>query len=146
MNTIVVRTMESCDVEAIIAMARNDSGFSNPESGKEGFWEYGVLKNWVEHQGDDVLLVAEYDGQLAGFVLTMFHKPTGKASWENQFVLDTYRGKGIASALWDEMESRLKKAGATFIAFLVKSDNPYIHFYQTKCGDGVKCQWLLKEL
>lgn len=122
-----VRQMCIEDIPAVLQMSQGVDGFQVSEEA-EGFWSKEQLERWV--QGDDVLLVAEIEGRIIGFVLTTHHKPTGKVTWENQLVLPEFRGQGIARALTYEMERRLKENGATYIHFLVKLTNDHIGHYK----------------
>ena len=129
------------DVPTVLQTAQEVDGFKISE--EIGFWSKEQLELWVK--GDDILLVAEAEGKIVGFVLTAHHKPTGKVTLENQLVLPEFRGKGVARALMDEMERRLKEKGATYIHFLVKDTNTYFNHYKKIGYDtGHKFVWFGK--
>ena len=137
-----IRQMCLEDVPEVLKISQEVDGFKVSEEA-EGFWSKEQLERWVE--GDDVLLVAELEGKIVGFVLTTHHKPTGKVMWENQLVLPEFRGRGVASALTNEMEKRLKEGGATYIHFLVKDTNQHLDHYKRIGYDaGHKFVWFGK--
>lgn len=122
-----IRDVSLTDIPEVLKIAKDVDGFKVSEE-REGFWSQEQLERWV--QSDDVLLVAELDGRIVGFVLTAHHRPTGKVTWENQLVLPEFRGQGIARALTDVMEKRLKENGATYIHFLTKESNEFLGHYK----------------
>ena len=83
------------------------------------------MKNWID-SGNDVLLVAEDDNKIVGYVTSQFHAAPGKAVVENLFVSENYRGKGLGSELVDECVRNLEKKGAKYICALVEPDNEAI--------------------
>lgn len=126
---MIIREMTVADIPAIHKMAKDEVGFRVADSQESCFWPLVELERWVT-SGDDVLLVAEDAGKIVGFVLTTLHRPTGKVTLENQFVLPECRGKGIAKALMGEMEKQLKAKGATYLHFLVKVSNENMGAYE----------------
>lgn len=141
-----IRTMTLQDVPAIHKMAKDEEGFQVAESEGSCFWSIEQLERWVQN-GDDVLLVAEIEEEIAGFELSVFHRPTGKVFWENELVTPKFRGRGIARALEKEMETRLKAMGATYLHFLVKEENPFLSSYETRGFErGETFVWFAKRL
>ncbi|MES2931552.1 MAG: GNAT family N-acetyltransferase [Patescibacteria group bacterium] len=102
-------------------MASQVEGFKVSEDAPY-FWSEEQLAQWIFAE-EDVLLGAELNGKLVGFILTTHHRPTGKVTWENQLVLSGYRGQGIGEALMLEMRKRLRLAGATYLCGLVRTNN-----------------------
>lgn len=126
-----IRKLRLDDIPIIMEMAKKEEGFKVGDAGPY-FWSREQLENWV-NTDEDVLLVAEINGTIAGFVLGVLHKPTGKFYWENQMVAPKFRNRGVARALVDEMKLLLKAKDATYIHFLVRTDNKNIEFYKN-CG------------
>lgn len=115
-----IRPVENKDVEAIYAM-----GSSVPEfkvNDQSGFWEKEALRSWVASL-DDVLLLAEDEGKLAGFALSLLHKPTGKAIVENLYVDIPYRRSGVATQLMQECIDGLRSKGARAICAEIQQGN-----------------------
>ena len=144
---IIVREMRPEDVPAVYAMGIREEGFRAPGSEEKlCFWPQQTLERWTVDPGDDVLLVAEVDGEVAGFVIATFHRITGKAEWENECVSPEFRGRGVAKALYAEMERRFVEKGATFISFIVKGDNDSLGAYKKRFGPSAGVQWFVKPL
>lgn len=125
---MLVRKLISNDVSTLLEMATREEGFRVSEDAP-CFWSRAQLECWIS-TGTDVLLGAEEDGRLVGFVLTILHRPTGKVTCENLFVLPEWRGCGIAKALLNEMRKHLKENGATYLHLLVKTDSSSARFYE----------------
>lgn len=125
---MLIRELRLDDISTLLEMATREEGFHVSEEAPY-FWSREQLERWIG-AGEDILLGAEVEGKLAGFVLTTLHRPTGKVTWENQLVLSEYRRKGLANGLIDEMRKRLKEKGATYIHFLVKTDNVSTRYYE----------------
>lgn len=126
---IRIRAMNVEDVPAIHEMAAHEEGFRVAESEQSCFWSQEQLARWVE-AGQDVLLVAEVNEEIAGFVLTTLHRPTGKATWENELVIPKFRGQGVGKALDEELDKQLRERGATYVHFLIKAENPNLPHYE----------------
>ena len=116
----MIRKMQLKDVLAVYGLASKEERFQ--VSGQSCFWSVGQLNIWYESEGD-VCLVAEEDGKVIGFVLSQYHKPTGKATIENLFVKEEYRGKGIGRELFAKCSWALKENGATYQCGMVELDN-----------------------
>lgn len=117
---MVIRELVVGDIPTLLAIASAEEGFrvsAEPLS----FWTRDQLIDWICAR-QDVLLGAEIDGEVIGFILTALHQPTGKATCENIFVLQEHRSSGVADALVAEMRQRIKERGATYLHLLVRAD------------------------
>ncbi len=141
---MIIRPMTDQDIPEVLHIGLEVEGFRVSENPEDYFWSEAQLRRWVA--SEDVLLVAESDDKVVGFVLTAHHRPTGKVTWENQVVLPEYRGQGIAKALIVEMEKRLKDQGATYLHFLTKTDNPHLDYYKKSFEPGHTFVWFGKHL
>lgn len=108
------------DVLSVYGLASKEERFQ--VSGHTSFWSVGQLNIWVESEGD-VCLIAEVDEEIIGFVLSQYHKPTGKATIENLFVRSGYREQGVGRELFIECSLTLKRNGATYQCGMVEPDN-----------------------
>lgn len=115
-----IRKMTFADVISVHALASKEERFQ--VSGQASFWSYEQLNSWTESEVD-VCLVAEEDGKVIGFVLSQYHKPTGKATIENLFVQEGCRDKGIGRELFVKCSWALKENGATYQCGMVEPDN-----------------------
>lgn len=140
-TNVVVRNMLVEDVATVYSIGHSDPGFQVADDNKSHFWSLEQLESWVR-SNTDVLLVAESgDGLVVGFILTTLHYPTGKVTWENQCILPEYQNRGVGTLLVDEMIVQLKERGATYLHFLVESNNPSLGFYEKKFQSGKLFRW-----
>ena len=120
---VKIRKMKIEDVELVYALGIGEKRFRvGAESA--GFWTKEQLRNWVKSK-DDVLLVAEENRQIVGYVLSQYHAPTRKATFENLYVFPKYRNLGIAKMLTLELIHQLKEKKA-YICGLIETDNESI--------------------
>ena len=78
----------------------------------------------------DLFLVAEIGGQIVGTVLGGFDGRRGMIY--HLAVNDSFRNKGIGTALMAEIESRMKQKGCIRAYLLVTRDNlDAVHFYES---------------
>ena len=136
-----IRQMSIKDIEAVHQLSSNIEEFK--VDGKNTFWPIDMLGTWI-CAGEDVMLVAEEDGQLAGFFLSQLHRPSGKACIENCMVADGFRGRGVSTQLFKEGIKQLKQKGAKYICGQAHSDNDPIFHILKKFGmeKGEKFTWL----
>ncbi len=133
------------DIPALLEIGNREDGFRVSEE-SAGFWSHEQLTRWISAD-EDVLLGAKINGELVGYVLTTHHVPTGKVTWENIVVLPEYRDLGIGEALVLEMRERLKTNGATYLHFLVKTDNSSLPFFeQAGFSRGFDFVWFDQQL
>lgn len=144
--SIVIREMRPEDVPVVYELGSNEPGFRAPGSDDLCFWEEDTLLQWTADPGHDVLLVAEVEGKVAGFVIATFHPLAGKAEWENECVHEDFRGRGISKALYTEMERQLREKGAKFISFIVRGDNKFLKVYEKRFGESSSVEWFVKSL
>src|SRR3989344_1077078 len=110
---ITIRDMGLSDVEMVLTHGSKEPTFRNL-SGNEIFWDRDVLENWVKSQGD-IAIVAEYDKELAGFLLATYSPTNYKGTFENSYVLPNYRRLSIATEMYQELERRMRKRGARLL-------------------------------
>lgn len=89
-------------------------------------WDKETLKNWVT-AGKDIMLVAEIEGKVAGFQLTQLHLPTRSGYLSDIAVHPDFRRQGIATRLIEEVLTRMKQQGITYVYGLTKVNNQKIH-------------------
>ncbi len=92
--------------------------------------KYGEYHSWldspdavgrrVEKQAD-LFLVAEIEGQIVGSVMGSYD---GRFAFVARLVVvPSYRRRGIATRLMEEVERRLREKGATQASLLIEQDN-----------------------
>ncbi len=109
--TIAIRPMVTEDAAAVHVMGAGEPTFNISKD--IVFWTQEQLKKWMM-SGKDVLLVAEDQGEIVGFSLTMLHPETETAAWDKLFVRRDYRTTCIAIELAEETQRLLKEKGVLF--------------------------------
>lgn len=103
------------------------------EEQESPFWPKDRLYDWVR-ESDDVLLVAEYDGEIIGYILSQLHELTGKAVLENMYVDPLYRRKGVGTKLVTECLDRLREKDCRYVAALTKTSNETTQEFMQRNG------------
>ena len=116
--------MRTEDVETVHQSGVHVEAFqtSQTEASETPFWPRDRLRRWVKAD-EDVLLVAENDGQIIGYFLSHLHETTGTAYVENIFVKENYRRQGVGESLFREGIERIADRGGRYISVLTKTDN-----------------------
>jgi ribosomal protein S18 acetylase RimI-like enzyme len=130
---IKIRKMKIEDVEEVFNLGVKEERFNVSKQNKTPFWTKEQLMSWVKNN-KDVLLIAEDNGKTVGYALSTYHFPTGKATFENLYVVEEYRNKGVGKKLTTNLIKELKKIGSTYICTLVESDNTSIMKCLEKSG------------
>jgi len=117
---VTIRRMQKNDIETVYDMGMKVEGFAVSESTR--FWTKEELYRWIDSK-DDVLLVAEDEGKIIGYIMSRLHIPTRNAIIENVYVDERYRRKEIGSNLVRECLKQLKEKGTTYLYGLVKRDD-----------------------
>ena len=116
-----VRDMELADVEKVYEMGKEAPEFTVSDS--SSFWEKEDLQRWTKDKREDILLVAEVDREIIGFILAKYHKATRLGTITDIFVEESHRRKGIGTTLLQQVKSQLLDKGATYMYAFIKSQN-----------------------
>lgn len=116
-----IRKARVKDVENIHKIGVSEKYFEIQE-GITDFWDEIELKKWIQSK-DDVCLVVEEEKKVLGFLLSIFHKPSGKVILENLWVDPSLREKGIAKEMISFAVTHLKEKGATYFCAMVNENN-----------------------
>jgi ribosomal protein S18 acetylase RimI-like enzyme len=141
-----IRDMALRDIEDILSIGKKVGEFSVDDA-IEGFWTEEQLTRWVESE-KDVLLVAEENKEIIGFVTFAHHVPTGKVTFENAWIDEKHRRTDLIKDLTNEGLERLKKFGASYICGLAKTDNlASVKFLQKlNFSKGFDFTWLHRKI
>ena len=144
MSEILIRDMTEADVPAVAAIGRSAPELKTNED--DEFWSEELLQDWVA--GDDVMLVVEADGMIAGFMLTQIHTATKAAYLSDVAIRPDFRGHGVGSQLIEAVLARLKERGINYVYGLTKVENEKIHGLLKKFGftQGNAFYWFEKYL
>lgn len=134
--------MQPGDVNEVYLLGSQENRF-DVSSRTCGFWSIEQLTAWVEND-NDVLLVAEEEGRVAGYALSQYHAPTKKAVFENLQVTKEFSNRGIGRDLTLELIRGLSKKGAKYICGVFKEDNKAIQSVLEKNGFevGKRMRWI----
>lgn len=113
--------MDAADVESVVSLGLSLKELQFQE--KENIWYsseniLGFLSN-----PDSICLVAEVDGQFAGFRLSTFNPYVKEAYLSDIAVVESFRRLGVAKALYRETFKILKEKDCVWVWTLVKSKN-----------------------
>lgn len=118
---VEIRNMKLQDIEEVHAYGTAERRFAVSGS-TQVFWTPEQLRDWLV-AGQDVLLVAEHEERVVGYALSQYHGPTGKATFENLYVVPEQRKTGLGKQLTQALIVQLKERGAKYICALVEPDN-----------------------
>ncbi|MDE1871117.1 MAG: GNAT family N-acetyltransferase [Candidatus Micrarchaeota archaeon] len=115
-----IRNMRKSDINAVYKMAVKARELQSSSLGR---WYPKIALNvWLKSKGDDLLLVAEENRKVVGFLLCYVHYK--RWSLLDSMVVDPmHRRKGIATALINGASKRLKKLGVVYAQGLVRTNN-----------------------
>ena len=116
-----IRDAVPADVPGIAALEREC--FSLP-------WSEAIVASQLTGAGK-IMLAAEIEGELAGYIGLQYVLDEGYIS--NVCTAPEHRRRGVASALIDEMISRARALGLSFLSLEVRvSNDPAISLYAGK--------------
>ncbi|MGD9276002.1 MAG: GNAT family N-acetyltransferase [Candidatus Pacearchaeota archaeon] len=146
MEEIKIRKAKVSDVDTLLKIGNKIEEFEVDEE-QNSFWTKEQLTNWVKSK-NDVILIAESDKEIVGFVTFALHIPTGKVTWENAWINPNLRGKNIVGKLYKKAEKELKDKGAKYICGMTKPTSKASIKMQEKLGfeQGLKFIWMWKFL
>ncbi|MHC8318996.1 peptidase C39 family protein [Pseudomonas sp. LB3P31] len=88
--------------------------------------------HWMVSRANGCLIVAEYQGKLAGYALLLFHRGTSLARLYSIAVSQAWRGYGLGQRLLEEAQSRALSRNCAWLRLEVRADNPAaISLYET---------------
>jgi len=111
------------------------------------FWPRKVLINVVKSR-DDIFLVAVEKGEVMGFIIASYSSVFKKATLENIYVSDSFKGRGVSEKLLNKALEKLKLLGCDYVCGLVEDNNkPAIRFFLRNGFDkGRRFIWMDKIL
>ena len=108
-----------------------------------------AVQGWNVTRAQDVILVAEVDSAVAGFIAAKLGDPEPWSAYiDSLIVKHEYRGRGIGQQLLDECISSLKSRGVVFVHLHVRSGFPRtINFWEKNNFKGKEpLLWMYKEI
>jgi len=143
-GSINIRDAKSGDIDTLYEIGISEYGFI--VSSQSRFYSKEYLKAWFASQGDDVLLVAEYEDEIVGFLFcVVIHNIS--AVLQNIAVISSHRKNGIGSLLLEECINRLRQKDINSISGIVREGNKNLPFFTDNNFDiGNKFIWIEKSL
>src|SRR4030042_1453632 len=119
MSDIIITKPTLDDVDTVFRWGEeNRELWGDPET---KWYSREILKEWIEHPREDILLGARVDGKLAGMCFNNTMKNWAYCS--GLYVDKPFRKMGTARKLVDETIIRLKKISVEALVFLVEDKN-----------------------
>lgn len=122
-NDLMVRPAQSADLEGLVAL--ENASFATDKLSRRSF------RHWLssEHRA---LLLAEWAGLVAGYILIIYHPGTRLARIYSLAVAPQLRGNGIAKTLMLAGEQAARDDGRLYLRLEVSVDNaPAIRLYES---------------
>jgi ribosomal protein S18 acetylase RimI-like enzyme len=122
-NELMVRPAQSADLEGLVAL--ENASFATDKLSRRSF------RHWLssEHRA---LLLAEWAGLVAGYILIIYHPGTRLARIYSLAVAPQLRGNGIAKTLMLAGEQAARDDGRLYLRLEVSVDNaPAIRLYES---------------
>lgn len=121
-NELAVRAAQSADLEGLVAL--ENASFATDKLSRRSF------RHWLssDHRA---LLLAEWAGLVAGYILIIYHPGTRLARIYSLAVAPQLRGNGIAKTLMLAGEQAAREDGRLYLRLEVSVDNaPAIRLYE----------------
>jgi ribosomal protein S18 acetylase RimI-like enzyme len=143
---IDIRYATEKDVDQIYSLGQNVSEFSvNDET--VNFWPKPLLANAISSK-DTVIIIAEEDKRMVGFIIAVYNEGFRKAVIENIYVDLGLRNQGIGKQLLEKLLEQLAEKKCEYITALVPPDaDGAMRLYESGgFSQGEQFLWLDKTL
>ena len=138
---MIIRQAKPQDADAIIELGNSSADFRVSE-GTVNFWPKNILEDCIKSP-DNPVLVAEQGEEIAGFVIVNYNPHFKKATIENIFVNQKFRGQGTGKLLIQALLKELKALKCLYACCLIKQNCPAADFYiKNGFKRGIDCVWL----
>lgn len=142
---MVLRDANPADAAEIVALVR-ELALYEKEPDAAVLTEADILRDGFGHEPYFRCIMAEWDGQMAGFALYFFQYSTWEGRpalyLEDLFVREAFRKRGIGAALFQRLaEIALERNCTRFQWECLDWNQPSLDFYE-KAGAKVLREWL----
>jgi ribosomal protein S18 acetylase RimI-like enzyme len=143
---INVRRAEAKDVDAIHSLGEPVSEFSVSNE-TITFWPKDILARAIGSNGV-VILAAEANQQIVGFIIANLNVSLRKAIIENVYVRPENRGAGVGNKLLDKLLLSLEDIGIEYVSTLIplEADDASRLYLEAGFSKGESFLWLDKSL
>ncbi len=131
MSETIIRKAHLSDVSRIRELNRTGLGYDYPED--------KTLKrlNAILRRPTDIIFVAEYNGEAAGYIHAADYECTYCDSLKNIMAIavdERYRGKGIGRKLLETAEGWAKSCGCSGVRLVSGCERTQAHKFYLHCG------------
>ena len=119
MDTIHIREMNITDIPTLITWGEGEREIWGSDEDK--WYDKKGLTKWLNAKGDDILLVAENHGKLAG--MCMLRYMFDEYYCDTLYVHAEHQRLGIGKKLLEEAENRMRVKGITLYFLETRQDN-----------------------
>lgn len=143
-SQIKIRPATLADADVIYEMGSKEESFA--VSPKARFYEEDDLRNWIENPGRDILLVAEIENEIVGFLFCRIIRNSW-AMLDNILVSALRRKQRVGTHLLQKCLDLLKHKGIRYVGAIAREGND-LEFFINKGGfeSGYKFIWIEKYL
>jgi ribosomal protein S18 acetylase RimI-like enzyme len=144
MDTCIFREMKLEDIPTLLVWGNSVPELWGSEEGK--WYTQKGLTEWIQEKGNDILLVAEVDGKLAGMCMSRYMFEW--YSCDTLYVAANYRKSGVGKLLLEETEKQVKAHGVSVLSLWSHADNDSAISFYKKTGfqNGFSGIWMEKRL
>ena len=116
----LIKKLEEKEIEEVYRMGVQVPQFSVDDRASHTFWQKDNLRMFAE-QGFSVVIHDEE--KIVGFLLAAYQPVTNKLTWENMYLLQEYRRRGLAQQCFQISWKLAQEAGARVAEGLVELNN-----------------------
>jgi len=144
-QVVIIREPGPKDVNVLYEMGITEEAFA--VSSGTRFYQERYLANWIARPDNDILLVAEMENEIVGFLFCRVNRHAW-AMLENIAVRPAKRKQGIGTTLLKECLKRLQAKGINYVASIVREgNNASIEFLTNKGFSlGNRFVWIEKHV
>ena len=112
-----IRSLRKEDINQVYVLGLEVAEFAADT--EHTFWPKETLERFTE---DGLSFVVEDNSVIVGFILSVYQPVTRKMTWENMYLSQEYRGRGLAERCFNESWQVAQKRGAV-IAEAINEEN-----------------------
>jgi len=144
---ILIRGAKHQDIEVLWSLGKTVAEFSVNNNETITFWPKDILGKAVS-SSDTLILVAEANQQIVGFIIANLNVSLRKAIIENVYVSPENRDAGIGSKLLAELLANLDGTNIEYVSTLIPldADNASRLYLEAGFSKGEPFLWLDKSL
>ena len=120
-QVVEIRRMQIENLGDVIKLGLSASEFDTGTESPQ-FYSKETLSKWIGSP-NGILLVAETEGEFAGFIITAYNPDSKDAYIHTVSVVDKFRRRGVGDQLLDKTLTELEKTDCNHVYGLIKPSN-----------------------